>query len=662
MSPAPTPRLAPPSGESATGARLIAHRGVPARWPELSADGLIAARDAGAPMIEIDARPTADGLMVVLHDPTPGRVTDCDVPVERLAARELLALERGDGRQARLLLLDEALALIVGRSALDLELKPTAGIPADEIAKRAVDALVRADSPQDVIVTSEDPAVLAAVRARAASLPTGLVFRSRDRRDPVALAAEVTAGVVVANRRRVDRRLVERARSAGLAVWAYVAPDVQTCRRLLQLGCERVFVDDYPFLAGRLDPPPATRTGPSPDEPRVLVIDLGSSSTKAALVAPGGRIIAIARAATPRTEAGDAVEHDADAVVGQVRELVDRLAEDAPEPRPHAAAIASQRSTGLWLEQGRPATAAVSWRDRRGADIVRRLEPRREEFERITGLPLDPAWTALKGLATLGSRPIDDRLQLVPLGSFVAAALTGALPNVDPTLANRMFLLDVGQTAWSPVMLAAFGLREENLPSLLPTVASRGALAWPGAPERVPLEVLIGDQPAAYIGLAGPSAQHLALNLGTAAFAMRARRPRTPKVPDARRTPLWTSSGQPRPLLVLDELPVARPADFPQEDDGDQAGCAIARDIALGAGAVAGYVERIAAAVGRLRESHDASMRVGGGMSRSPHMLALVRNMPGITITGRREPEATVRGAARLACAAARLAWTPASR
>ena len=120
---------------------LIAHRGVPAGAPESGATGLALARDAGAPAVEIDVRPTRDGLLVLLHDPSPRRLTGERAAAAERTARELLEAPLAAEPAEHLLLLDEALALLAGRTLLDIEVKPDAGANPEDLAARVAAVL-----------------------------------------------------------------------------------------------------------------------------------------------------------------------------------------------------------------------------------------------------------------------------------------------------------------------------------------------------------------------------------------------------------------------------------------------------------------------------------------------------------------------------------------
>jgi len=78
----------------------IAHRGDPTTERENTLAAFSAAVTAGADMIELDVRRTADGEAVVVHDATLERVWGLAVPVAALAAHEVRARGIPDLTQA----------------------------------------------------------------------------------------------------------------------------------------------------------------------------------------------------------------------------------------------------------------------------------------------------------------------------------------------------------------------------------------------------------------------------------------------------------------------------------------------------------------------------------------------------------------------------------
>lgn len=72
-------------------AELIAHRGFAARYPENTIAGIAAAVETGAQWIEFDIQLSADGVPVLMHDPTLQRTTGQPGVVMDMAMDELRA-------------------------------------------------------------------------------------------------------------------------------------------------------------------------------------------------------------------------------------------------------------------------------------------------------------------------------------------------------------------------------------------------------------------------------------------------------------------------------------------------------------------------------------------------------------------------------------------
>src|SRR6185437_6485961 len=80
------PAANPVTANSSARMEIIAHRGTPRELPENSLPGFARAIEAGAHGIELDVHLTADGVVVVHHDPvlrstaadgSGGRISDC---------------------------------------------------------------------------------------------------------------------------------------------------------------------------------------------------------------------------------------------------------------------------------------------------------------------------------------------------------------------------------------------------------------------------------------------------------------------------------------------------------------------------------------------------------------------------------------------------------
>lgn len=163
---------------------VIAHRGASADAPDNSLRAFEVAIEAGADLVELDVRRTADGLLVAHHS-----ARRRGVPLERLTYAELV--HRSRYRPPRL---DEVLALCAGRVAVDVELKES-GYEAQ--ALELVEARLR---PERVVVTSFQAQVIETIKSLRPGMDCGLVVglgklrRSRGGVGPVVVDAARACG------------------------------------------------------------------------------------------------------------------------------------------------------------------------------------------------------------------------------------------------------------------------------------------------------------------------------------------------------------------------------------------------------------------------------------------------------------------------------------
>jgi glycerophosphoryl diester phosphodiesterase len=233
-------------------------------WPENS---LLAYRNAlalGVDLLETDVHLTADGEVIVLHDPTLERTTTgagavrdarrADLAPLRLRARD------GSATEEPIPTLDQLLALLgPAKRELLLEIKvgpqrrPYDGIEALTLARvRAAGALDR------VVVMAFEADTLRRVRALEPAVRLALIV-SRNRvtgdgggpETPVRWATEVGATHLAIDHRVVDAGVVAAAHRAGVKVAAWTVNDEPDLRRVLDLGVD-VVITDRPDLALRL--------------------------------------------------------------------------------------------------------------------------------------------------------------------------------------------------------------------------------------------------------------------------------------------------------------------------------------------------------------------------------------------------------------------------
>lgn len=227
-----------------------------------------------------------------------------------------------------------------------------------------------------------------------------------------------------------------------------------------------------------------------------LVVDVGTTSVRAAVVDADLRITALApRPFPPSTPAPGLVEFDALQLADLVLDAAGEVLAVTAGPV-GAVGITNQRaSTIVWERStGRPIGPALGWQDLR--TVVECMTAKAEH-----GLALAPNQTATKAAWLLdqvaGAR--DQDLCIGTVDSWLAWTLSeGARHVTDHTNAAVTGLLAPDATAWNVRALEALRIP----PSMLPTVVdSSGVLgaatALHGAP---PIAALVGDQQASLVG------------------------------------------------------------------------------------------------------------------------------------------------------------------
>lgn len=233
--------------------RVIGHRGAAALAPENTLAGFRAARDAGACWVEFDVRLSADGVPVVIHDPTLARVAGISARVSRLAAERLASVDVGSRfapqfHAERVPTLAAALAECdrLGLGA-NVELK-WCGIRSRRLADRAA-KVVRSVPRVPILVSSFRPSLLAAFRRRAPEVPRGLLLEAL-RPGWRATARRLGCATINLGERGLDGRAVAAVRSAHFGVVVYTVNDPAHAARLLAAGVDAVITDRPDALRG----------------------------------------------------------------------------------------------------------------------------------------------------------------------------------------------------------------------------------------------------------------------------------------------------------------------------------------------------------------------------------------------------------------------------
>lgn len=212
-----------------------AHRGAASRGRENTIEALLEARELGADGVELDVRRSADGALVVHHDPVvPG--------VGAVAAHAA-----GD-LPAHIPLLDAALDACRGMT-VNVEVKNAPHEPGfdpdQRIAAETAKVVEAAGLRESVIVSSFSPDVLDAVLRTDPDLAVGWLLGVGQRPGDVVDEA-VARGYRAIHPfvTDVEETTVRRAHGRGVAIHVWTVNTDTDLRRMARLGVDAVITDD----------------------------------------------------------------------------------------------------------------------------------------------------------------------------------------------------------------------------------------------------------------------------------------------------------------------------------------------------------------------------------------------------------------------------------
>ncbi|MDI1295928.1 MAG: FGGY family carbohydrate kinase, partial [bacterium] len=209
----------------------------------------------------------------------------------------------------------------------------------------------------------------------------------------------------------------------------------------------------------------------------LLVLDEGTTSTRAMLYAASGARLATAQAnLTQYYPQPGWVEQDAAEIWNRTRDCAQQMvARAGGADHILAIGITNQRETVVaWDRQtGEPLARAIVWQDRRTADQCMALRQAGHEplVQQRTGLVLDPYFSATKMRWLWDHAPAvreaGDRLAFGTIESWLVWQLTGGLHISDASNASRTQLMALDGDGWDQELCALFGVPINALPEIV---------------------------------------------------------------------------------------------------------------------------------------------------------------------------------------------------
>ncbi|MDG5749205.1 glycerol kinase [Qipengyuania sp. XHP0207] len=262
----------------------------------------------------------------------------------------------------------------------------------------------------------------------------------------------------------------------------------------------------------------------------ILVLDAGTTSTRAMIFAPDGTMEAVSQAEiTQYYPRPGWVEHDAQEIWDKTLSCARDVVGNEPG-RIAAIGITNQRETVVAWDRnsGEPLARAIVWQDRRTAGFCADMKSYGHEdgVQKRTGLLLDPYFSGTKMRWMLDNdeavRTASQRGDLAfgTVESWLVHKLSGGTHASDASNASRTLLLALDGAQFDEELCELFGVPSASLPQVVDT---HGRIATARA-ECLGAEIqicgLAGDQQSATIGQGCLAFGDTKATYGTGAFVL----------------------------------------------------------------------------------------------------------------------------------------------
>ncbi|HEX6218917.1 MAG TPA: FGGY family carbohydrate kinase, partial [Sphingomicrobium sp.] len=261
----------------------------------------------------------------------------------------------------------------------------------------------------------------------------------------------------------------------------------------------------------------------------LLIIDEGTTSTRAIIFDTSGDIVAVEQAPVESNYPQPGwVEQNPEETwrltLHCAGHAIDRV---GGANRIAALGITNQRETIVFWDKrtGQALAPAIVWQDRRTAGECDRLREAGHEggLQAKTGLLLDPYFSATKIAWAMANWPelavAGDNLSVGTIDSWLVYRLTGGLHVSDATNSSRTALMDI-RGSWDDALCDLFGVPRHILPEICDSAGLIGQTQAELFGRSIPICGIAGDQQSAAIGQACFAPGDTKATFGTGSFIL----------------------------------------------------------------------------------------------------------------------------------------------
>ncbi len=268
-------------------------------------------------------------------------------------------------------------------------------------------------------------------------------------------------------------------------------------------------------------------------DPIILVIDQGTTSTRAVLMDCFANIIALSSAPIQQIYPKSGwVEHNAEQIWDSVKQTVLNLKEKHPLSYSRIASIGitnQRETTVVWdKSDGKPVHNAIVWQDTRTSDYCKENNHLDGKIRKKTGLLLNPYFSATKIRWILENydpqRSLCNNSKIIAgtIDTYLIWKLSGTKSfYTDHTNGSRTLLMNIHLGDWDDELLSDFNIPKKILPEIKPSVFNFGATyGLDFLPDGIPIMGVAGDQQASLVGHRCHSPGQAKCTFGTGAFLL----------------------------------------------------------------------------------------------------------------------------------------------
>ena len=236
---------------------IIAHRGASAHAPENTLSAFRLALEHGADGIELDAKLTADGHVVVIHDQTVDRTTGSPGVVRQMTLKQLKTLDAGSFfdstfARERIPTLEEVFSAVGVLTLINVEITNYSS-PGDALPDKIADLVIKHGLQERILFSSFHPFNLIRVGRRLPEVPRALLTLP-GRAGSLArgwLGRWFSPRIIHPYYTDITGPTLEHDHQRGRMVNAWTVNDPEEMHRLFKLGIDGIITDD-PRLARRV--------------------------------------------------------------------------------------------------------------------------------------------------------------------------------------------------------------------------------------------------------------------------------------------------------------------------------------------------------------------------------------------------------------------------